>query len=185
MDIGSLFLILGLLVLVILYIIRPLLENRSVMVSQQEHELSALMAERDRIITALQELDFDYAMGKIPEADYPPQRAFLVQKGVQILRNLDALQPQTTSMDVEGRIEAAIAARRADIARTPVAASGNGSAVRLRSVAIGGEQDDEMEALIANRRRQRPEKAAGFCPQCGGPVQKSDRFCPKCGTKLE
>lgn len=185
MDIGSLFLILGLLVLVILYIIRPLLEKRSVMVSQEEHELSALMAERDRIINALQELDFDYAMGKIPEADYPPQRALLVQKGVEILRHLDALQPETSAMDVEGRIEAAIAARRADTARSPVAAGGNGSAVRLRAVAIGGEQDDEMEALIANRRRQRQEKAAGFCPQCGSPVQKSDRFCPKCGTKLE
>jgi predicted amidophosphoribosyltransferase len=41
-----------------------------------------------------------------------------------------------------------------------------------------------MEALIASRRRERPEKAAGFCPRCGKPVQKLDRFCPKCGTAL-
>jgi predicted amidophosphoribosyltransferase len=37
--------------------------------------------------------------------------------------------------------------------------------------------------LLADRRRVRQEKAVGFCPQCGGPVQKSDRFCPKCGAK--
>jgi hypothetical protein len=184
MDIGSLFLILGLLVLVILFISRPLLEKHSVAVSQEEHQLSALMAERDQVITALQELDFDYALGKIPEADYPLQRAALVQQGVEILRNLDAVQAEATSGDAEGRIEAAIAARRADAALVPVGAGGNGSAARLRSAAMTGEQDDDVEALIANRRRQRNEKAAGFCPQCGAPVQKSDIFCPKCGTKL-
>jgi zinc-ribbon domain len=184
MDIGSLFLILGLLVLVILFISRPLLEKRSVAISQEEHQQSALMAERDRVITALQELDFDYALGKIPEADYPSQRAVLIQRGVEILRNLDTLQAEASSGDAEGRIEAAIAARRADAARVPVGAGGNGSAARLRSATMNGEQDDDLEALIANRRRQRNEKAAGFCPQCGGPVQKSDAFCPKCGTRL-
>ncbi len=185
MDIGSLLLILGLLVLVILYISRPLVEKHSLVVSQEEHDLSSLMAERDRVIAALQELDFDYALGKIPETDYSPQRAVLVQRGVDILRKLDAFQAETSAEGAEERIEAAIAARRADTARVPVAAGGNGSAVRLRSVAMGGEQDDDVEAMIANRRRQRQEKAAGFCPQCGGPVQKSDRFCPKCGTKLD
>ncbi|HWQ84225.1 MAG TPA: zinc ribbon domain-containing protein, partial [Anaerolineales bacterium] len=44
--------------------------------------------------------------------------------------------------------------------------------------------DDSIEVALAQRRRQRQEKSAGFCPQCGGPVQKSDRFCPKCGTVL-
>ena len=44
--------------------------------------------------------------------------------------------------------------------------------------------DDELEALLANRRRERQEKSAGFCPQCGGALQQSDRFCPKCGASL-
>jgi ribosomal protein S27AE len=38
--------------------------------------------------------------------------------------------------------------------------------------------------LIASRRRERLEKAAGFCPQCGKPVQISDKFCPRCGASL-
>jgi predicted amidophosphoribosyltransferase len=48
-----------------------------------------------------------------------------------------------------------------------------------------GAPDDELETLLANRRRVRSEKSGGFCPQCGGAVQKSDRFCPKCGGRLE
>jgi predicted amidophosphoribosyltransferase len=37
---------------------------------------------------------------------------------------------------------------------------------------------------LAARRRARQDKSAGFCPQCGSPVQKSDLFCPRCGKAL-
>ncbi len=43
--------------------------------------------------------------------------------------------------------------------------------------------DDELEMMLSNRKRARQEKSAGFCPKCGGPLQKSDKFCPKCGAK--
>jgi hypothetical protein len=182
MDIGSILLILGLLVLVALYIARPLLEKRSVVVSEEEHELSALLAEQDRILNALQELDFDYALGKIPEEEYPEQRAALVTQGVNVLRRLDELQGQAQEADTDARLEAAIEARRADAQRVPAFAGNGTNGRRVPAVAGGG--DDDLEALIASRRRQRNEKSAGFCPQCGGPVQKSDLFCPKCGTKV-
>ncbi len=173
MDIGSIFLILGLLVLVALFISRPFLENKTKAVTQEEHEVSALLAERDRVISALQELDFDFTLGKIPEADYPIQRAALLQHGAEILRKLDTLQPQSTAAnDVEARLEAAIAARRAEVTGPRPAPNGG------RTVAT---PDDDLETMIANRRRERSEKAAGFCSQCGQPLQKSDRFCPKCG----
>lgn len=174
MDIGSIFLILGLLVLVALFVSRPFLENKAKVVTQEEHEVSALLAERDRVINALQELDFDFALGKIPEADYPLQRAALLQNGAEILRKLDALQIQAPAdHDMEARIEAAIAARKAEVAYVRPAPNGS-------RVAANG-PDDDLEALIASRRRERHEKAAGFCAQCGQPLQKSDRFCPKCG----
>ncbi len=82
MDIGSLFLILALLILVGLFISKPLFERRAIAVSslsnREDHDLSALLAERDRILNALQEMDFDYNLGKIPAEDYPAQRAALV-----------------------------------------------------------------------------------------------------------
>jgi hypothetical protein len=182
MDIGSIFLILGLLVLVAIFVGRPLLEERSAELGQQEHELSTLLAERDRLLTALEELDFDNSLGKIPEEDYPAQRAALVQRGVAILRSLDEIQAESYPDD-EMRIDAALAARRAEMAALAVPA-GNGSGLRVKPAPLAVGQDDDLEALIANRRRDRKEKAAGFCPACGKPLQKSDRFCPKCGQQL-
>ena len=187
MDIGSLFLILALLILVVLFISRPFYERRSAIglstvSGEEEHELSTLLAERDRLLNALQELDFDHALGKIPDEEYPIQRAFLLQHGAEVLRELDAYQAETPQNDAEDRIEAVIAARRADArrasARNQEEYSSVQAATRIASI------DDNLETLLANRRRERQGKSAGFCPQCGGPVQKSDRFCPKCGATL-
>jgi hypothetical protein len=194
MDIGSIFLILGLLVLVALFIIRPLFEHSATAVSQEEHEYSALLAERDRLLDALQELDFDYTLGKIPEEDYPAQRAGLLQRGAEVLRRLDAYEaeasPDTGLANAEARMEAAIAARRLDALKSTSSipsdqGDGDGRAgVKVFRPVAMADLDDDLETLLANRRRARSEKSAGFCSQCGGPVQKSDRFCPKCGAKV-
>lgn len=194
MDLGSIFLILALLILVGLFIGRPLVEDHKVLVKQKEaedHNRSMLMAERDRILNALQELDFDHALGKIPEEDYPEQRNLLLQRGANILRELDVLETQIEHETAEDRIEAAIAARRADTAKSTVTATvaigeaPNGHMATLeRKPAAGSPQDDDLEVMLAQRKRMRQDKAAGFCSQCGSSLQKSDRFCPKCGAKI-
>jgi hypothetical protein len=189
MDIGSLFLILAIFILVGLFVARPFFENKSISVTEKEHEISSLLAERDRILGALQELDFDHQMGKIPEEDYPVERNVLLQKGANALRRLDELQQVSAGESAEERIESVVAARRADAARVrpPVpagaAASANASAP-ANSSRTHLAPDDDLEALIAARRRQKEEKAAGFCTQCGSPVHQSDKFCPRCGEKL-
>lgn len=187
MDIGSIFLILALLILVALFISRPFFEQATskanAMTVQEEHDYSSLLAERDRILNALQELDFDYVLGKIPDEDYPAQRAFLLQKGAEVLKKLDEIQSPGTlegEDDLDARIEAAIARRRADAART----DGGPSSQAVAVAAPPFDPEDDIEVMLANRRRQQKEKLGGFCPQCGGPVRKSDRFCPKCGAGL-
>ncbi len=170
MDIGAILLFLAVLVVTVLFIARPFLDKRRPAVAAGGHELSALMAERDSIITALQELDFDNSLGKIPAEDYPQQRAALLQHGAQVLRKIDLLSPKTASSgDAEIRIEAAIAARRADFAV-------QGSS---------GDVDDDLESLIAARRSERNEKSGGFCSNCGRPIMASDRFCPYCGKVIK
>ena len=198
--IGSLFLVLALGLVVALFVARPFINRTAIETSsvrgqaeQREHSRSTLLADRDRILTALQELDFDYAMGKIPAEDYPPQREALVRSGVEVLRKLDAIEvaemgngqrpaekPLVTSAAAADAIEAAVAARRADAALvgSPVQAGGNGSAAGAPVV------KDELEELIASRKRTRKESTSGFCPRCGRPVQKSDKFCAKCGSTL-
>ena len=177
MDIGSIFLILALLIPVALFISRPLFERKATSVSDQELEVSSLLAERDRVVTTLQELDLDYNLGKIPAQDYPLQRTALLQHGADVLRKLDANQALSHAAPAEDRLEVAIAARRAGLTAQSVGARKNGNGVPPIP-------DDDLEQKIASRRRLRQEKAGGFCPKCGRPVQVSDRFCPKCGATL-
>jgi zinc-ribbon domain len=168
MELTAIFFSLAVLILVGMYLYAPFMERRSRRVTEEEHELSALMAERDRVINSLQELDFDFKLGKIPEDDYPTQRAGLIQKGADILRKIDTLAPQAVSaQDTEARLERAIAARRADASTTAPEVS-----------------DDDLESMISSRRKGRTTKSAGFCPKCGKPVMVTDRFCPSCGKSL-
>jgi len=168
MQIAAIFFTLAIFILVAMYLYAPFMERRARRVTEEEHELSALMAERDRIINALQELDFDFNLGKIPEEDYPAQRASLLQKGAEILRSIDSFAPQVAStQDTESRLEKAIAARRADASTAKLEVS-----------------DDDVEAMISRRRKGRKDKSAGFCPKCGKPITTSDRFCPSCGKAL-
>ena len=168
MELTAIFFALAVLILVGMYLYAPFMERRARPVTEEEHELSALMAERDRVINSLQELDFDFKLGKIPENDYPTQRASLLQKGADILRQIDSLAPQAASaQDTEARLERAIAARRADSSNAKPDVS-----------------DDDIESMISSRRKGRPTKSAGFCPRCGKPVMVTDRFCPSCGKSL-
>jgi hypothetical protein len=168
MDIGSLFLILAVLIPVVIYIARPLMERRATAVTAEEHEISALLAERDRVLNALQELEFDHILGKVPEEQYPTQRTNLMRYGAEILRQIDEYEGTPDEATVDDRIEAAIASRKAT---TTVI-----------------DPDDELEVMIATRRREQKSngqsKTGGFCPQCGNCVQENDRFCPKCGEAL-
>ena len=193
MDLGSIFLLLALLMLVVLFISRPFFERKKAVVAvdddPQDHQRSVLLAERDRILNSIQELDFDHAMGKISEDEYPEDRALLVHSGVQVLKQLDAIDEGATDEHIDVRLEAALAARRADAAHSEdqTAESQTGiaetpGAEPSPSPAI--DPDDELEVLLANRRRERREKSAGFCPQCGGALRQSDHFCPKCGASL-
>lgn len=174
MELGAIFLLLALLILVGMFVSRPFMESRRLsVVSAEEHEISSLLAERDRLITALQELDFDHVLGKIPSEDYPNMRGNLLTQAAEVLRRLDELQPQAAAApaNAESRVEAAIAARRADAsARKPEA--------KVLS-------DEELEDAVAARRAQRKEKSGGFCPNCGKPVLRSDRFCPACGKSIK
>jgi hypothetical protein len=168
MELTAIFFSLAVLSLVGIYLYAPFMERRARRVTEEEHELSTLMAERDRVINSLQELDFDFKLGKIPEDDYPVQRSTLLQKGADILRKIDLLAPQATSVqDTEARLERAIAARRADSGMARVEVT-----------------DDDIESMILSRRKSRKNRSAGFCPKCGKPVMVSDRFCPSCGKSL-
>jgi len=188
MDLGSVFLILAVIILVGVFISRPFFEKENAPTTEavqaaldREHLHSSLLAEQDRLLNALQELDFDNALGKIPAEDYQIQRIGLLQQGAAVLRQLDSFQVEKAQeASAEDRLEAVIAARRADAAGR----SQNMKQPPAVAVAPPPGGDDDLEELIAARRRARQETSVGFCPRCGKPIQKSDKFCPKCGATL-
>jgi rubrerythrin len=169
MDIGAIFFTLALLTLVGMFIAGPYMQRGRQRGGRQDHERSALMAEYDRMVNTLQEIDFDNTLGKIPAEDFPIQRAELLAKGAELLRKLDALQPKQESRDTQSRIEAAVATRRAD------------APAIIPAIQI---DDDDLEALIAKRRKSHKGKSTGFCPRCGKPILDADRFCPSCGKAI-
>lgn len=187
MEVGAIFLILALAVVVGLFVSRPFLSSRpvrpvveSVDSTQEGHHRSTLLAERDRLLNALQELDFDHGLGKIPAEDYQPQRSSLLQRAANVLRELDAMGETGSQTNAEEWVEQAVAARRADgLLKANATEVG---AVAVAEVPVEAARDDDLEMLIASRRKQRQEKSGGFCPKCGRPVQKSDKFCSNCGA---
>lgn len=162
-DITAILLTLTVLVLAAAYILNPFLKtgkriSRSEAggINSLDHQRSSLLAEKERLLNAVNELDFDNELGKVPEDLYPVQRAELIQKAAGVLRDLEAFG--------EAPEEAGKSSKTANKA-------GNGDY-------------DELEAQIAKRRSEANGKSRIFCPGCGKPVQPADKFCPKCGKTI-
>lgn len=160
MDLVAILFLIALLLTVALYLATPLIDNRPHGVAQETQEVSSLLAEQERLLNALQELDFDYQLGKIPEEDYPAQRADLVRKGAEVIKQLDSLAPS----------------------RPPVRAMQEAGYVLQSEAQL---TDDDIESMLASRRKGRKTKSAGFCPRCGKSVLVTDQFCPNCGKALQ
>jgi NADH pyrophosphatase NudC (nudix superfamily) len=160
MDLAALLFLIALLLGVSLYLVMPLMRNGRPRASEETQEVSSLLAERERLLNALQELDFDFQLGKIPEEDYPTQRADLLRRGADVLKQLDALAPLRAP------------------ARLSAAPAGDAELDRHLS-------DDDIESMLAARRKARKTKSAGFCPRCGKPILVTDQFCSHCGKSLQ
>ncbi len=166
MDIGALFILLALVIVIAMYLAQPYMERSVVLVSAEELELSALFAKRDQAISSLKELEFDNSLGKVPEEDYPRQREELMKEGAEAMRQIDEFKASgITISENENQLENAIAERR--IESTPT------------DDAIG----DDLESMISARRSKRKKKSGGFCPNCGHPLLSEDKFCTSCGKK--
>ncbi|HLE26923.1 MAG TPA: zinc ribbon domain-containing protein [Anaerolineales bacterium] len=165
MDFGSILLGLALLLLAGFIVARPLIDG------ERPHEAEAtpadsLLAERDNLLTALRDLDFDHATGKIADEDYTPQRAQLVARGVSVLKELEALGAEGR-IAAEDEIEQAVAARRR----------------AGKDAADGTERGVETEK--AARQGLKPITTSDLkCPSCGALALPEDKFCAKCGTRL-
>ena len=138
----------------------------------------ALDARYEAVLTALRDLDFDHAVGKVAEEDYAPLRQALLVKAAGVMTQLD--ERDAAEADVEARLEAEILALR----QTRHAARDQDALV-LSPVSDG--------ACPICKRASRPgdlycagcgTKLSLACSECGRPLDPTDRFCAGCGTEL-
>lgn len=127
--------------------------NNSQTLNQQ---ISSLLAQKEQMLTVIQELDFDRDTGKLPEDLYQSQRVEMLQKAAGILKQLDDLGYQEPEKKTSSSKKA-----------------------------NGNKDYDDLDELIARRKLAKTSKAEGFCSKCGNAIQANDRFCPKCGKTIE
>ena len=157
MDIGSILIILAITIVIVAYIAKPLLEKRGYAVTDSDRRVSTLQAQRDQILTVLQELDMDHAMGKVEGEDYASQRSELVSRGAAVLKELDLLSGEVEhSEDYVDRGE-------------------------LSSRLL----EDQIEAAISEMRGEGGELESHFCSQCGSELVEGDHFCSNCGAAIK
>lgn len=158
MNLGAILITLAIAAVVIAYIGRPVVQHQGVALSASEVEVSILEAEKERILGIIQEMDMDYAMGKITPQDFQAQREAMLKQGADVLRKLDSLTGK-------GDLGAGVPDHHE----------------------FAGEPDVEalIEAEVARLRGRGKEAATGFCAQCGQELLRGDRFCSKCGVPLK
>ena len=179
MDWGAIFFVLTLVVMAILFLSQPfldrdtksspLIEGQGVDDSRKMRELWRLEERRDQLLSALQDLDYDHEMGKIPPEDYESQREGLLVSGVEVIRQIRAIRPVRANLEEQ--------------ASSAVMGVVNGGLQRARK--YPSFEEDELEEMIKTYRRTRQEKAIGFCPRCRKAIKESDRFCAQCGAPVE
>lgn len=175
---GTLLVALALLIVVGLYILRPLLWTQPTRRKAAVSEREALEAEKGAILEQIRSLDFDYETGTILETEHQQLRQELVSAAAAILQKLDALEPAgpapTAAAPID-EIEAAVAQRRSQQAAAGVEAAIAARRARTPAVALAGN----------GRGNGEPAPAPAFCPQCGQATQRGDRFCAYCGHQLD
>ncbi len=98
MPIGSLLLVAALAFFVLLYLSAPFVSGGGL--GEGESRLrSALLAERERILGAILELETDHKMGKVPEEVFQEQRLSMLEKGASVLRQLEKAPSDISSDD--------------------------------------------------------------------------------------
>lgn len=110
MALGSLLVFLALLIVVALIVARPLGEIED---DDEFEAASPWIAERERVLEALAELDADWQLGKVPADIYKSQRAALLAKGATALKYLESsAKPARKTRAAKDPLEAEIAAHK-------------------------------------------------------------------------
>jgi hypothetical protein len=116
MTTGSILLTIALLIVLLLYVVRPFFASTTI--TEQQTSRQKLLAQKDSLLEQIHTLDFYHTTGKLPDDVYDPQRAHLVREAAVVLQKLEATTMDSVD-DVETAIETAVARLRHSPPQTP------------------------------------------------------------------
>lgn len=136
--------------------------------------LESLVVQRDSAYSAIKDLEFDHAMGKLSETDYKVMRAKYETRAVSILQQLDSAKPSVArhapSPDVDELIERQVKQIRRR-------SNGSGEIPCPKCGAPRAESDAFCGKCGISLRGAR-------CPECGTRSALGDMFCGHCGARI-
>ena len=159
MEISSIIVGVGLFAVSIVYVILPFRQNQLKMTTTLGPHTTQ-KGQREAVLSALRELDFDFRTGKISEEDYTPLRTQLMAEAAQYM--------ETEEKEAE-QLEALIRTRRA--------AQKQGLKCEHCDAPIRAGQRFCSKCGSAIHYEQ--------CPSCGKKIQTGDLFCSACGNKIQ
>jgi NADH pyrophosphatase NudC (nudix superfamily) len=179
MTTGSILLGLALVVIVGLYVARPLLAPK-VDSRPKKSIYNDLLANKEFYLIQIKSLELDYSTGKIPEEEYQQQRAALVAEAAATLKRIDEIEAAATQTDPQPEANLAPISPEMDVDADIEAAVS-----RLRhshhAPAPPGLERGLAAPVALSAERSEPK----FCPQCGQATDLGDKFCVNCGTKIK
>ena len=188
MDIVVALIGLAMIVIVAAYVAHPLVVRTRIKAAASfgDSPRDKLMAERNALYATIRDLDFDFQTGKLLEADYRTMRDKYTTRGVEILKELEAMSEVGGRKSEVRGWRSEVGGQKAEVVdeiEVTVQARRKAKPVQVASV------EDEIEAAVRARRQSSiPNTQYPIpdlkCPNCGRPVDSSDRFCGKCGASV-
>jgi hypothetical protein len=151
MAFSSLIIVLFVFLLAGVLVIRPFLEDGAGTTLSTSGRYDSLLAERERLYGAIEDLDMAFELQKISEGEHTRGRQDLLKEAAVVLKKIEDHPSYSKKGKKSGR---------------PAAG------------------DDDLELLIAERRKSLQGARADVCPICGQSVSAEDQFCSSCGERL-
>jgi len=132
-------------------------EESSTIQNPLEEKLKRLGFEKESLLNAIKEIDFDYSLGKLSKEDYEELQKKYKTQAALVLKEIDNIMRRAGASNLEEGIE---------------------KEIRLIRKAKPTDED-EIEREILKAR-----KSKLICSDCGNEYKAGDRFCSGCGKKL-
>ena len=134
-----------------------------------------LSLQKEQLLLALREIDFDHASGKLNDRDHAALKASYQARAIQVLKALDEDEQRWRA-----KAEALLAAhlKRAGVASAPPREASEGVTPKTAPTAAAAPTPSAAEAPS-------PASTSTSCAGCGQANDADARFCKACGAALE